>query len=104
MITPIMASGVVAQTQNVNIINQGEDSKVQINYQNSQTVVESQREQAHNTVIASQDSDRADTRHDAKEEGKNKYFSNRNKQKKKPEEFGTVVKKNVQGGGFNVSV
>lgn len=102
MITPIMANSVVAQTQNVNIINQGEDTKGQVNYQQSQVIVDSQRDRAHNTVIASQDSDSTDTRHDAKEEGKNKYFNNRKEQKKKPEEFGTVVKKGTSG--FNVSV
>lgn len=102
MITPIMANSVVAQTQNVNIINQGEDTKGQVNYQQSQVIVDSQRDRAHNTVIASQDSDSTDTRHDAKEEGKNKYFNNRKEQKKKQEEFGTVVKKGTSG--FNVSV
>ena len=99
MITPIMANGVVAQTQNVNIINHGEESKNQVNYQNSQIVVDNQREEAHNTVIASQESDQTDTRHDASEEGKNKYFNNRGEaKKKKPDTFGQVVKKKGGSG------
>lgn len=104
MITPIMANGVVAQTQNVNLINHGDDSKNQVTYQNTQAVVESQREEAHNTVIASQDSNNTDTRHDASEEGRNKYFNNRGEtKKKKPDTFGQVVKKKG-GSGFDISI
>lgn len=36
MISPIMANGVVAQTQNINHVNHIEDVKSQVNYQNSQ--------------------------------------------------------------------
>lgn len=103
MITPIMSNGIIAQTQNVNLVNHVEDSKNQVNYQNSQAVVENQREEAHTTVIVSQESDQTDTRHDAREEGKNKYFNNRGDAKKnKPEAFGTVVKK--KANGFDISV
>jgi len=103
MISPIMAGGIVAQTQNVNLINNGEESRSQINYQHSQVSVDNQREEAHTTVVNSQESDKSDTRHDAREEGRNKYFDNRNKEKKeKPSPDGFVVKK--KGGGFDVSV
>lgn len=104
MITPIMANGIIAQTQNVNMINHGEESRTQLNYQNTQVTVDNRRDEAHNTVIASQDSNNADTRHDAREEGKNKYFNNRNNnaKKKNPSSDGVVVKK--QGGGFDMSI
>ena len=103
MISPIMANGVVAQTQNVNHVNHVEDAKSQVNYQNSQVIVENRREQAHNSVTASQNMTKSDTRHDAKEEGRNKYFNNRNT-KKTTEDIGTVVNKSVKSSGFNVSV
>lgn len=104
MITPIMANSVVAQTQNINIINHAEDSKGQVAYQNSQAVVEQQSETAHRTVISSQDSSKTDTRHDASQEGKNKYFSAKDDaKKKKTKEFGQVVNKNNMGG-FNMTV
>ncbi|MDO4188789.1 MAG: hypothetical protein Q4D29_07340 [Lachnospiraceae bacterium] len=104
MITPIMANGVVAQTQNVNIINNAEDTKTQVAYQNSQVATEQQSEEAHRTVISSQDSNKTDTRHDASEEGKNKYFASKNDgKKKKTQEFGQVVKKQNMGG-FNITV
>lgn len=103
MISPIMAGGIVAQTQNVNLINNGEENRTQLNYQNTQVTVDSHQQEAHNTVVSSQGSDRADTQHDAREEGKNKYFNNRNSEKKKkPSPDGFVVKK--QGGGFDMSI
>lgn len=104
MITPIMANGIVAQTQNVNMINHGDEQKGQVNYQQAQTTVDEKRDEAHTTVISSQDSNRTSTDHDAREEGRNKYFDNRNtSKKKKSESFGTVVKK--QGGsGFDISI
>jgi len=104
MITPIMSNGIVAQTQNVGAINHGEENRNQINYHASQTTVETKSEEAHSTVVASQDSDRTDTRHDAREEGKNKYFSQRGNAKKKNslDGEGVVVKKKV--GGFDISI
>lgn len=106
MISPIIQNGVVAGTQNVNLINRGDESRAQVNYQQSQSVVEQQREDAHSTVISSQNSDRTDTRHDARQEGKNKYYNNRkdNKNKGKDDDsFGEVVVKR-EGGGFDISV
>lgn len=104
MITPIMNNGIVAQTQNVNLINNGEENRNQVNYQQTQVTVDSQREQAHSTVISSQDSAQTNTQHDAREEGRNKYFNNRNdNKKKKPQPFGTVTKKQG-GGGFDMSI
>jgi len=105
MISPIMANGIVAQTQNVNAINNGEDNKGMVNYQNTQTVVEEKRDAAHNTVISSQDSNKTNTEHDARDEGKNKYFNNRNTEKKNKSNntFGAVVKKKGSSG-FDISV
>lgn len=104
MITPIMSNGIIAQTQNVSAINHGDENRNQISYQATQTTVEVKSEEAHTTVIASQESDSTDTRHDAREEGKNKYSNNRGNAKKKnnPPSEGVVVKKKV--GGFDISV
>jgi len=102
MISPLMNNGIVAQTQNVSLINHGDENKGQVNYQNTQVIVDSQRDEAHSTVIASQDSSKSDTRHDAREEGKNKYFNNRYGKKKEPQSEGVVVKKS--GGGFDMSI
>lgn len=104
MISPLMANGIAMQTQNVNMINHGEESRTQLNYQHTQVTVDNRRDEAHNTVISSQESDGTDTRHDAREEGKNKYFNNRNnnEKKKNPSPDGVVIKK--QGGGFDMSI
>lgn len=104
MITPIMANSIVAQTQNVSAINHGEESKGQLINENSQNVIETKQEEQHSTVVASEDSNKTDTRHDASEEGKNKYFNNRNdKKKNKQDPFGAVVKKKG-ASGFDISV
>ena len=104
MISPILSNGIIAQTQNVSAINNGDETRGQVNYQNTQTVVEQRQQEVHSTVIASQDSNKTDTRHDAREEGKNKYVNNRNGEKKKKPvlDEGVVVKKG--GGGFNITV
>ena len=104
MISPIMASGIALQTQNVNMINHGEENRTQLNYEQTQVTVDNRRDEVHNTVISSQESDSTDTRHDARDEGKNKYFNNRNNnaKKKNPSSDGVVIKK--QGGGFSVSI
>lgn len=52
-------------------------------------------------VIASQDSNKSDTRHDAKDEGRNKYYNNRIIKKEEPED-GVVIKKHP--GGFSMTV
>ena len=105
MISPILTNGVVAQTQNVSAINHGDENRTQMNYQHSSVTVENQRETAHSTVTSSQDSSKSGTRHDAREEGKNKYFNNRNdNKKKKPQEPDGVVVVKKALGGFDMSV
>jgi len=105
MISPILTNSVVAQTQNVGMINHGEEHRSQLNYQQSEVAVESRRDMAHNSVVESQESRQTGTRHDAKEEGKNKYFNIRknNKDQKPQESDGVVIMKKAPGG-FDMSV
>lgn len=103
MISPIMSNGVVAQTQNVNYINNNAEHHTDVVYQDMLANVESDSETARRTVIASDDSSETDTRHDAREEGKNKYSDNRDKSKKKLAEPEGIVKKKYSGG-FDISI
>lgn len=104
MISPILSNGIIAQTQNVNAINHGEENKGQVTYQHTQATLDTREQEMHSTVVASQDSSKTSTKHDAREEGKNKYMNNRKAGvKKKPEDSdGVVVKKG--GGGFSISI
>ena len=55
------------------------------------------------TVQKKDDSDGANTHHDAKDEGRNKYYNNRNVKKKNAlDSKGVVVPKGM--GGFDMSV
>ncbi len=55
------------------------------------------------TVHEANDSDKADTHHDAKEEGRNKYYGNPNGRKKSQmEEDGKVFIKNRGGFDFKI--
>lgn len=103
MISPIMNNGIVTQTQNVNIINNNDENRTAVNYQQVLTNVETETETASRVVISSSESTETDTRHDARDEGKNKYVDLRDKSKKKvaaPEGF--VRKSNM--GGFDLKI
>lgn len=105
MISPILSNSVIAQTQNVGAINHGEENRTQLNYQHTNVTVETQRETAHNSVTSSQESSKSGTNHDAKEEGKNKYFNTRsNKKNNKLQESDGVVVVKKTSGGFDMSV
>ena len=75
-----------------------------MNYQQAQSIVDNRGDENSRTVISAQDSDATDTRHDAREEGKNKYTDLRNKNKRKPEvpKEGLVMKKS--SGGFDLRI
>ena len=103
MISPIMSNGVIAQTQNVSQINNNAENHTETIYQHMLSNVEDDSEVARRTVVSSDESGETDTKHDAREEGRNKYSDNRNGKKKKFDEPEVAVKKNYSGG-FDVSV
>lgn len=103
MISPIENNGMIARTQDYAGFRQQED----IRTAHSQVYIQEQIDEHENenvrTVHQSDDSNKSDTRHDAREEGKNKYFNNRNtNKKKKTEEDGRVLVKHK--GGFDLKV
>ena len=98
MISPILNNGIITQTQNVNYINNNAEHRTEINYQHIQTNVQNSSEVAHRTVVASNESAESNTQHDARDEGRNKYFDNRNKDKKKESKPDGIVKKKDSGG------
>ncbi len=66
--------------------------------QNIEKQVNVQAEQ----VVHQEDSAKSNTEHDAREKGKNTYFMNKGKSKKKQEEPGTVKIKNK--GSFDIKI
>lgn len=103
MISPIENNGMIARTQDIALFRQQDDVRAAGTQMHIQEQVDERGSENVRTVHHSDDSDKADTHHDAREEGKNKYYNNRNaKPKKKSEEDGRVIVK--KSGGFDLKV
>ena len=104
MITPIENNNMVVRAMDFQAVKQNE-----IEHPHTQHVVIQEdldkNESAHvNSVHAKDNADGSGTDHDAKEEGRNKYFSNRKTAKKKDEvpDEGRVIP--LSPGGFNITI
>ena len=103
MISPLENNGMLLRTQDYASIKHQSDIKTE----NIQTFIQGQIDEREmenvRTVHQSDDSDKPDNHHDAREEGKNKYFNNRKKNDdQKPKGDGRVVVKNA--GGFDLKI
>lgn len=105
MISPIESNGMVARTQDYASMRQQDDSKAfgaQLNVQQRMD----ERDAANvRTVRNANDSGKSDTHHDAREEGRNKYFDIRDKKKSKkdaPVEGKVTLKSEYGGFDFKV--
>ena len=103
MITPIENNGMMLRTQDFSVLRQNEDNNLSNQHVNIQDNIDKTGERNAQSVQKKDDSNGADTRHDAKEEGRNKYFNNRKlKGKNDPLKDGVVVAKGR--GGFDLSI
>lgn len=104
-ISPLLVSGMIQRTDDVGILKHQQDAKPAVEQQNAQVQVTKKVEEQHRQVITKDDTNKTDTHTDAREEGKNKYFS-QNKQNKKTHADTTedrVIKKSM-GSGFDMKV
>ncbi len=101
MISPIEMNGVINRTQDIVNLKHNEEQKSIIDQGNLNAMMEVKRDEDSYTVQISASSDKTDTKHDAKEKGKNKYFNQKNKDNKKDE---TVVVKKNQSHGFDIKI
>lgn len=104
MINPIEVNGIISRAQDVSMIRHNEDNKGTIDQSNFQHKFTQEVEQNIRTVRQSDDSDKADTRHDAKEKGKNEYHGDggRRGQQEAKKKDGTMVVKSQ--GGFDIKI
>ena len=103
MISPIENNGMIARVQDYTAMRQQEDIKLNAAQVHIQQEIDEHGENHVRTVHDSDNSDAADTHHDAREEGRNKYFSNRgDKKDSKAPTDGKVVVKNK--GGFDLKI
>lgn len=97
-ISPILNSGMIQRTDDVGNYKLQQDNKPIINQQSAQVEMTRKTDELIHRVVTPADSNKTDTHADAREEGKNKYFFQKKKQK--IQEEGTedrVIKKNASG-------
>ncbi len=104
MISPIEVNGIISRTQDVSAIRHNEENKNAVDQNHFQNKFAQEIDQSIRTVHQSDDSDKADTRHDAKEKGKNEYRGNGGKDRKHQEQK-RDGKVSVKGySGFDVKI
>lgn len=85
MITPIENNGIIARMQDVSIIKSNEDNKAAMVQSHLNDIAKDENERLRQMIWQAEGSDKSNTRHDARDEGKNKYYNNRRDKKKKEE-------------------
>ena len=103
MISPIENNNMVIRAQDYSTIRQNELAAPNTQHVVIQEQIEHRDDANVHTVRQKDDSDKADTHHDAREEGRNKYFSSGKRKSTKPDdEDGVVIRKDR--GGFDISI
>ena len=104
-VRPVEFSGMIQRTDDVGLMKQQQDSRPMVEQHQLQSVIVKREDDLRHQVLTSEESAKADTHADAREEGKNTYFSRKKVKKKKSEEASVnrVIKKNG-GAGFDMKV
>lgn len=102
MISPVENNGMMLRTQDFSIMRGNEDRAIANQHTIIQNDIDKTGENAAHQVLRKDNSDGADTRHDARNEGKNKYYNNRKKKDTAVKKEGVMVKKSM--GGFDITV
>ena len=103
MITPIENNNMVVRAMDFQAVKQNEIEHPHNQHMIIQESIDREDDSHVNTVREKDNADKSGTEHDAKEEGRNKYFSTR-KTKKKDEvpDEGIVIP--LDRGGFNITI
>ena len=100
-INPLHLNGLMQRSQDVSAMKQNADHKPVVQQENIQVAFHRKTDSMVKTVVHPEDKANAQGHFDAKEEGKNKYFSNRKKQQP---ETKNQVKEKVKTVGFDVTI
>ncbi|MBR1910675.1 MAG: hypothetical protein IJ821_08865 [Lachnospiraceae bacterium] len=103
MITPIENNNMVVRAMDYQAVKVNENEHPHTQHVVIQEDIDKNDDSHVNTVREKDNADKSGTEHDAKEEGRNKYYSTR-KTKKKDEipEEGRVI--TLGSGGFNITI
>ena len=102
-ITPILNSGMIQRTDDVGALRLQQEQRPVVEQQSAQTQMTRKAEELRHQVVTPADSNKTDTHADAREEGKNKYFSQKKKDKKEEHKEDRVIKK-YPSGSFDMKV
>ena len=103
MISPIENNNMVMRAMDFSAIKQTENDHPQTQHVVIQEEIEKHDDSNVNTVREKDNAAKSGTEHDAKEEGRNKYFSNRKaKEKNEVPDEGRVIP--MHSGGFNITI
>ena len=103
-IRPVVMSGMIQRTDDISTIKHQQDNKPMVEQHNLQSQIAKREDKLSHQVMTSEDSAKADTHADAREEGKNKYFFRKKSQKKTEEQTQDRVVNKTMGGGFDMKV
>lgn len=103
-ISPILMNGMIQRTDDVGVVKSQQDTRPIVEQQNLQVQVDKKVDEQRHQVVTSEDSGKADTHADAREESKNAYFFRKKAKVLKTEETpkDRVVKKST--GGFDMKI
>lgn len=105
IVKPAMMQATVQRTQDMSGIKQQEDNKAFVTQSNVQTTMQKELQHKLQDVNKKDNADYNEQKHDAKEKGKNEYFSQSQKKRKddsEDEEDGKVILK--RRAGFDMKV
>lgn len=103
MISPLENSGMLLRTQDFSSIRQNENNQGALAHSQIQSELDKTEDVTLHSVVKQDDADKSDTRHDARQEGRNKYYDMRKKKKAEPDlSEGIVVKKSP--AKFDISI
>ncbi len=104
IVRPVVLQGTVQNSQNMTSVKHGEDAKPMVQQANIAVSTQKEVQQKSENVIRKDDVDKGNEKFDAKEKGKNEYYSVKVKKKKNDvsDDEGKVVVKNK--GSFDVKI
>lgn len=92
-ISPILNSGMIQRTDDIGALRLQQEQRPMVEQQSAQTQMTRKADELSHQVVTPADSNKTDTHADAREEGKNKYFSQKKKDKQETNREDRVVKK-----------
>ncbi len=103
-ISPILNSGMIQRTDDVGMLKLQQDNRPLVEQQSAQGQMTKRADEFSHQVVTPADSNKTDTHADAREEGKNKYFSQRKSDKKQVQKQEDRVVKKYSSGSFDMKV